>query len=87
MASRAVCRWAGSSFGVEGELAQEFAGVGVDDADVQVLDQEQDAGSGVGASEGVRGHVTARRAGRIRSCAAFTGSAAARLGDMATLCQ
>jgi hypothetical protein len=25
--------------GVEGELADEFAGVGVDDADVQVLDQ------------------------------------------------
>jgi hypothetical protein len=37
-------------FAVEGELAQEFAGVGVDDADVQVLGQEQDAGSDVGAS-------------------------------------
>ena len=36
--------------GVEGELAEEFAGVGVDHADVQVLDQEQDAGSGVGAA-------------------------------------
>jgi hypothetical protein len=36
---------------VEGEFAQEFAGVGVDDADVQVLDQEQDAGSGVGAAD------------------------------------
>src|SRR6185437_7130033 len=35
---------------VEGELAQELAGAGVDDADVQVLDQEQDAGSGVGAA-------------------------------------
>jgi hypothetical protein len=34
--------------GVEGELADEFAGVCVDDADVQVLDEEQDAGSGVG---------------------------------------
>ena len=33
--------------GVEGELA----GVGVDDADVQVLDQEQDACSGVGAAD------------------------------------
>ena len=29
----------------------EFAGVGVDDADVQVLDQEQDAGSGVGPAD------------------------------------
>ena len=37
--------------GVEGQLAQEFAGAGVDDADVQVLDEEQDAGSGVGAAD------------------------------------
>jgi hypothetical protein len=34
--------------GVEGELAEEFAGGGVDDADVQVLDEEQDVGPGVG---------------------------------------
>jgi hypothetical protein len=32
--------------GVEGELAQELAGGGVDDADVQVLDEAKDAGSG-----------------------------------------
>jgi hypothetical protein len=32
---------------VEGEFAEELAGGGTDDADVQVLDQEQDAGSGV----------------------------------------
>jgi hypothetical protein len=37
--------------GVEGELAQELAGGGVDDADVQVLDEEQDAGSGVGPAD------------------------------------
>jgi hypothetical protein len=36
---------------VEGELAEEFAGGGVDDADVQVLDQEGDAGSGVGSAD------------------------------------
>jgi hypothetical protein len=35
---------------VEGQFAEQFAGRGVDDADVQVLDQEQDAGSGVGAA-------------------------------------
>ena len=29
---------------VEDEFAEELAGVGVDDADVQVLDEEQDAG-------------------------------------------
>ena len=37
--------------GVEDELAEKFAGACVDDADVQVLDQEQDAGSGVGAAD------------------------------------
>ena len=31
--------------GSEGEFAEQFAGGGVDDADVQVLDQQQDVGS------------------------------------------
>jgi hypothetical protein len=31
------------------EFAEEFAGGGVDDADVQVLDEEQDVGSGLGS--------------------------------------
>jgi hypothetical protein len=38
-------------FGVEGQLAQEFAGGGVDDADVQVLDEQDDVGSGVGPAD------------------------------------
>jgi hypothetical protein len=37
--------------GVEGQLAQEFSGDGVDDADVQVVDQQDDVGSGVGTSD------------------------------------
>jgi hypothetical protein len=37
--------------GVEGEFAQEFAGGGVDDADVEVLDEDQDVGSGVGSGD------------------------------------
>jgi hypothetical protein len=37
--------------GVDGEVAEEFAGGGVDDADVQVLDQDQDVGSGVGSPD------------------------------------
>ncbi len=37
--------------GVEGELAEEFAGGGVDDADLQVADEHQDAGSGVGPAD------------------------------------
>jgi len=35
--------------GAGGEVAQQFAGGGVDDADVQV-DQEQDTGCGVGTA-------------------------------------
>jgi hypothetical protein len=34
--------------GVEGELAEEFSGGGGHDADVAVLDQDEDGGSGVG---------------------------------------
>ncbi len=46
--------WAGWPAGglvVEGEFAQEFAGGGFEDANVQVLDQEQDVGSGLGAAD------------------------------------
>jgi hypothetical protein len=37
--------------GVEGELAQQFAGGGVDDPDVEVLDEQEDVGSGVGPAD------------------------------------
>ena len=37
--------------GVEGELAQELAGGGVDDADVQVLDEHDHVSSGVGSTD------------------------------------
>ena len=37
--------------GVEGELAEEFAGGGVDDPDVQVLDEHQDGGAGMGPAD------------------------------------
>jgi hypothetical protein len=36
---------------VEDEFAEQFAGGGVDDADVTVLDQDEDAGSGVGSAD------------------------------------
>ena len=36
--------------GIEGEFAEQFAGGGVDDADVQVVDEHQDAGPGVGSA-------------------------------------
>jgi hypothetical protein len=32
-------------------VAQQFAGGGVDDADVEVADEEQDVGSGVGPAD------------------------------------
>ena len=37
--------------GVEGEGSEEYSGGGVDDADVEVVDEEQDVGSGVGSSD------------------------------------
>ncbi len=40
--------------GVEGEFAEELAGCGVDDADVEVVHQDEDAGSGVGSAAGRR---------------------------------
>jgi len=50
-----VAGWASGALvalgGVEGQLAEEFAGGGVDDADVEVLDQDDDAGSGVGSAD------------------------------------
>src|SRR4051794_36972024 len=37
--------------GVEGEVAEDFAGGGVDDADVVAVDEEDDAGSVEGSAE------------------------------------
>ena len=36
--------------GIEGRVAEEFAGGGDDDAGLKVLDEQDDAGSGVGSS-------------------------------------
>jgi len=36
---------------VEDEVAQELAGGGVDDADLEILDEQDDVGSGVGSAE------------------------------------
>lgn len=37
--------------GVEGEVAKQFAGGGVDDADVEVVDEQEDGLAGVGAAD------------------------------------
>ena len=36
---------------MRGEFAEDLAGGGVDDADVEVVDEHQDAGSGVGSAD------------------------------------
>ena len=45
------CVWLVVLGEVEGELAEEFAGDGVDDSDVEVLDEQDDVGAGVGAAD------------------------------------
>ena len=40
-----------SAGGVEGELAEDFAGGGVDDGDVEVVDQGGDGLAAVGAAD------------------------------------
>src|SRR5688572_5506597 len=48
---------------VEDQVAEELAGGGVDDADVQVLDEQQDVGSGEGSADAdvVQAAVDAQR--------------------------
>ena len=43
--------WLVVAGGVDLEFAEEFAGGGVDHADVQVVDQERDVGSSVGSAD------------------------------------
>ena len=54
--------------GVEDEFSEQFAGGGVQDADVQVLGQERDVGSGVGAADA---DVVEAAAGAEREVAGF----------------
>ena len=44
-------RWVVVPGGVELEGSEEFSGGGVDDADVEVVDEQEDVGSGVGSSD------------------------------------
>ncbi len=43
--------WLVAAAGVEDEGAEEFSGLGVDDSDVEVVDDEGDVGSFVGSSD------------------------------------
>ncbi len=36
---------------VDGQRAEQFAGRGVDDADIEVVDEQEDVGSGVGSAD------------------------------------
>lgn len=49
--------------GVEGEVAEEFAGGGVDDAYIEVCDEDDDVGSGVFSADAdvVQAAVVAQR--------------------------
>lgn len=44
-----VLRWV-VAVGVDGEIAEDFASGRVGDADVKVLDEQDDVGSGVGSA-------------------------------------
>src|SRR5689334_12650698 len=48
---RGSVEWLVVAGGVEGEFSDEFAGGGVDDADVEVVDEFEDWGSGVGSAD------------------------------------
>ena len=39
------------AFRVDGQFAEEFSGGGVDDGDVEVVDEEFEVGSGVGSTD------------------------------------
>ena len=46
--------WPAGGLVVEGQFPQEFAGGGVEDADAEVLDEQQDVGSGVDAADAAK---------------------------------
>jgi len=51
--------WPDGGLAVAARVEGELAGGGVDDPDVQVLDWEQDAGSGMGPADAKGGHFAA----------------------------
>jgi hypothetical protein len=59
---------------VDGQIAQDFSGGGVDDGDVEVLDEQDDVGSGVGSSDAdvaqLAGHAQGDAAGLVDLVAA-----------------
>ena len=50
--------WLVADVGVEGEVSEEFAGVGGDDSDVEVVDEEDDGGVFVGSADGEVVHAS-----------------------------
>ncbi len=51
LAGRGVDRWLVVAIGVDGQFSQDLAGGVVDDADVQVLGEDEYVGSGVGSPD------------------------------------
>jgi hypothetical protein len=73
--------WAASGLvvaaGVDGQFAEELPGGGVDDADVEVADEHDDVGSGVGSSDAdvveAAGHAQGDHAGGVDAVVADAG--------------
>jgi hypothetical protein len=63
--------------GVEDELAQQFTGGGVDHADVELVDEQDDVGSGVGSADAdvvqSPGHAQGDAAGLVDAVASDAG--------------
>ena len=83
--------WSSGSLVALGWVEGEFAGGGVDDADVEILDQNGDAGSGVGSADadGVELAAVAQdlaglvdRACRVRSSVSSVRSPGVALGRL-----
>ena len=72
-----------AAFGVDGESADDFAGGGVDDADVVAVDEQDDAGSVVGMSEADVVELAIDAHGDIAGVDAVVSNAELGVGGMA----
>jgi hypothetical protein len=77
VAGRVGGRWLVVAAGVDGQLPEQFAGGGVDDADVEVVDEHEHVGSGVGSSDAEvvqpAGHAQGDHAAVVDAVVADTG--------------
>ena len=67
MGAGRAAEWLVVAGGVDDELADELAGGGVDDSDLQVLDEHDDRGAGVFVAGAARSDRSATKTGGRRS--------------------